>query len=353
MAGHDLIVIGGSMGGFDALKRLVGGLGAGLPAAVLVVLHTSARAPGLLGHILGGIGPLPASLATDGEAIRPGRIYVAPPDAHLLVQEDVLRLSRGARENLSRPAIDPLFRSAAVAYRSRAIGVILSGLLDDGTAGLAAIKQCGGLAIVQDPRDAAYPDMPTSARDAVEVDYVVPIYKLGAVLSRLAREVAGSAPPIPADPQLEVQMSGHLTDHSQQMDELGERTTLSCPDCGGTLWRLHDESMERYRCFIGHGYTQHTLLEGQSEAAEQALVVALRTLMDRAKLLRKMAQHHTAPSSDALMADYTARADELTQHADELRRIIQHLMAMPARAAPEAAPGAAPDAAARADASLF
>ena len=201
--GHDIIVIGASAGGVEALKAIAGVLPGDLPAAVFAVLHQSPDAPGMLGKILDGAGPLAACLAAAGDPVERGRIYVAPPDHHLLVKEGRVALGRGPRENRARPAIDPTFRSAAVAYGSRVVGVILTGYLDDGASGLAAVERCGGVTVIQDPEDAAYPDMPESALRAVAPgggpDHIVPLAQIGELLGRLARTEAGEPVEPPRD----------------------------------------------------------------------------------------------------------------------------------------------------------
>ncbi len=313
--GHDVIVVGASMGGLDALRALVGGLPPDLPAAVFVVQHTAANGPGLLGGILDRAGPLPARLAEDGDAVQPGRIYVAPPDRHLLLTPAGVRLSRGPRENRTRPAADPLFRSAAVAYRSRVVGVVLSGLHDDGAAGLLAVTRCGGLAVVQDPADAAYPEMPRSALAAVADARVVPVAELGALLGRLAETPAGEPPPVPRTLRLEAQLTETGMDEIDVMDELGERTPLTCPDCGGVLWEVNGPERPRYRCHTGHAFTEAALVDGQAEATEVALMTALRTMEERARLLRKMDREEGRSA-------YAERAGELERHAERVRDLL-------------------------------
>ena len=319
--GHDIIVVGASMGGLEALRTLAGGLPDALPAAVFVVLHTSPRSPGMLGQILDRAGALPARLAQDGEAIERGRLYVAPPDHHLLVKPDVVRLTRGPRENGSRPAIDPLFRSAAVAYRSRVVGVVLSGTLDDGAAGLRAVACCGGRTVVQDPADALYAEMPQYALEAVSVDHCAPVAEIGSLLGSLSRELAGEASPVPQDLLIEAQLTERVMDDTSKMDKIGKRTSLSCPACGGALWKMPDPALGRYRCHIGHAFTEASLLDGQTEAIEQALVVALRTMEDRIKVLERVAREdRKAGWLDG--TGYEERAAELKRHVQQIRELL-------------------------------
>ena len=324
-AAHDTLVVGASMGGLDALRQLVAGLDPDLPAAVLVVLHVHARSPGALGEILDAAGPLPARLAVDGEALRPGRIYVAPPDHHLLVAGDRIRLTRGPRENRARPAIDPLFRSAAVARRSRVVGVVLTGLLDDGAAGLSAVQRCGGVAVVQDPDDAPHPEMPRNAAAAVDVDYSLPVAEMGPLLSRLAREPAGAVPPVPRDLLIEADLTGQMTSDPERMDELGERSTLSCPECGGVTWALAGPGPKRYRCHIGHAFTEAAFLDGQHEEIEHSLEVALRTMEDRTRLLRTMAREAAERGHSGSSTDFEARAAELDGSVVGVRSLLLRL----------------------------
>lgn len=325
--GHDVIVVGASLGGIEALRALVGGLPPDLPAAVVVVQHTAAASPGTLGEILDRAGPLPARLAERGEPLRLGQIVVAPPDQHLLVVDGGVRLSRGARENRTRPAIDPLFRTAAVAARSRVVGVVLTGLQDDGAAGLAAVVRCGGLAVVQ--ADAAFAEMPRAALDALDAagaraDHVTPVDEIGPLLGRLAATPAPTPPPVPNNLLIEANLTLHGMDEIDRMDEIGERTPLTCPDCGGVLWEMHDPAPARFRCHTGHAYTEAALADGQAEATEEALFVALRTLEERARLLRRM-------DREDRVGAYGERAAEMERSADLVRDLL-----LRARERPEA-----------------
>src|SRR6185437_4468707 len=253
---HDLIVIGASAGGVEALKRLLRGFRRDLPACILIVEHVGPTS--VLGSILDRAGPLPVRQAEGGERIAPGRAYVAAPGAHLLIHDGHLMLRRGPRENLSRPAIDPLFRSAAIVYGGRVVGVVLSGALNDGTAGLRAIKRCGGLAVIQDPADAAVPDMPASARRHVDIDHVAPAAEMAALLTRLAAEPAAPTPEIPMDIRLEAAIAAQELSGMKTEDELGTLAPFSCPECHGTLWEIADDPVLRYRCHVGHVLTAET-----------------------------------------------------------------------------------------------
>ncbi|NKE44287.1 chemotaxis protein CheB [Roseomonas frigidaquae] len=293
MVNHNVIVLGASAGGVDTLVALCGRLSANLPAAVLVVQHISPNANSAMAHILDRAGPLPAKQAVHGAPLRVGTISVAPPDRHLLVAPDGqhMALSRGPQENRSRPAIDVLFRSAAVACGPRVIGVVLSGLLDDGTAGLIAIKACGGISVVQDPADATWPDMPRNALFGDSPDHCLPAIELPALLDRLAQSPAGAAPPVPPRLSAEVRISRQeFAAMPPNTTTIGQPSRMSCPACGGVLNEIEDKKVPRFRCQIGHAYGAETLALTQQEALEEALSVAIRTHHDRQQLFLRM-QH--------------------------------------------------------------
>ena len=288
---HDMLLLGASAGGVDALATLCRGLPAELPAAILVVQHTSPTARSHLPAILSRAGPLPAAHAEDGEPIRRGRIYVAPPDLHLLVspEGDRLLLRRGPQENRTRPAIDPLFRSAAVACGPRVVATVLSGLLDDGTAGLVAVKACGGISVVQDPADAAWPDMPRNALRGDSPDHCLPLAALPALLARLARQPVGAAPEVPPYIRTETRIAAQeIASMDSASESLGPPSVLSCPGCGGVLNEVLGEKSPRFRCQIGHAYGPESLADAQAEKLEEALAVAIRTHHDRQVLFRKL-----------------------------------------------------------------
>jgi len=285
MPSRDIVVIGASAGGVEALAALVRRLPSDLGAAMFVVLHLSPEHKSVLPQILSSAGPLVAKHARNGETIFPNRVYVARPDHHLLVHEDHIRVVRGPRENGHRPAIDPLFRTAAYTFGARVIGIVLSGALDDGTAGLAAIKSQGGLAIVQDPDDALVDSMPRSALENVDVDHVLSVAELGKMLPQLVGETVNA----PGAADLEVESALQLNGSTEGALKVGQPSSLGCPDCGGVLNEVHDGTLLRFRCRVGHAFAPETLYTEQRTALEGALWAALRPLEEQAALSRRMA----------------------------------------------------------------
>ena len=322
MPDHDIVVVGASAGGVEALADLTASLPADLPAAVFVVLHVPSTGTSALPDILSRHGPLPAAHVKDGEPIENGRIYVAPPDHHLLLRSGHVHRARGPRENGHRPAVDPLFRSAAREYDGRVIGVVLSGALDDGTAGLVAIKARGGLAVVQEPGDAIYPGMPGSALEHVRVDHVRPATAIGELLGRLSAEPAGEAnPPAPADMEVEVEVEGFSL-AAIEGEHPGKPSGFSCPDCNGVLWEIHDGQLQRFRCRVGHAWSPESLLTQQSEGLEAALWVALRSLEERAHLARKLAEPARRRGHRITASRFESQADEAQQAARLVRNLL-------------------------------
>jgi two-component system chemotaxis response regulator CheB len=323
LQGHDIIVIGASAGGVEALTRLVSLLPGDLPAAVFVVVHIPPDATSLLPDILSRKGRLSATHARDGEPIRPGRIYVAAPDRHLLVKQGHVRLTRGPRENATRPAVDPLFRTAAQAYGARVVGVVLSGTLDDGTVGLGVVKSRGGVALVQDPHDAMYAGMPESAIQNVPVDSVLNVEGLAAELARLARtEVKGSSPPLEETVEYEIdvaEMEPHAVLGRRWM---GKATDLTCPECRGGLLEVGDEDARHFRCRVGHAYSPETLYSQQAATVEAAIWSALQVLEERRSLACRMEERMERRGQPRIAARYHEQAEEAGAHADVLRRVL-------------------------------
>ncbi|HEX3704641.1 MAG TPA: chemotaxis protein CheB [Vicinamibacterales bacterium] len=289
MAHHDIVAIGASSGGVQALTVLLSSLPADLQAALFVVLHVNPDAPSQLPAILNRAGALPAAHAVDGEPIRRGRVYVAPPGMQTYLQPGRMAVKRGPQENLYRPAIDPLFRTAAHHYGARTIGVVLSGALDDGAAGLRAIKEAGGLAIVQEPDDAEVPGMPLNALERVKADYCVRMAAMGPLIAELTSR-SFSLTPLAGEVPLETTEEAQSPATALRSDQLGHASAFTCPDCSGTLFEIHEGGQLRYRCRVGHAYSDETMVLAQGASTERALWTALRALEERVAMLRKLAE---------------------------------------------------------------
>lgn len=317
-------MVGASAGGVEALSRLVAGLPADLPAAVFIVLHVPAQSQSALPTILGRAGALPVAHAINGMTIQPGHVYVAPPDHHLMLEPGRVRVVRGPQENRHRPAIDPLFRSAAVAYGSRVIGVILSGTLDDGSAGLIAVKARGGVAVVQDPADAVYPDMPRNAMKYTEVDYCLPIADIPPLLLQLARQrVTDRGGSVPTDMEQERQAAALDAEAMKEDNKAGVPSVYACPDCHGVLWEIEEGNLLRYRCRVGHAFSAQSLLAAHDESVEDALWAALRSLEENASLHRRLEERSRASGMQAAATRFSERATETESHARRLREILR------------------------------
>jgi two-component system chemotaxis response regulator CheB len=324
MPGRDVIVIGASAGGVEPLRQVVAGLPADLPAALFVVVHVPPHGPSVLPRILSRSGPLPAVHPHDHQPIRPGTIYVAPPDYHLLVKPGHVRVTRGPRENRHRPAADALFRTAARSYRQRVVGVVLSGVLDDGTAGLAAIKRAGGMAVVQHPADALYDSMPRTALNNVAVDYSLPAAELPGLLARLAAEPLPDIDPpdLPPDLEQEADMAELEPGATHDQHRPGAPSTFGCPECGGVLWELHDTELLRFRCRVGHAWSADSLLAEQSDGLEAALWSALRALEEQAALANRMRERAASRGQDRSAAVFATQVEESRAHAEVIRRVL-------------------------------
>lgn len=324
MRQHDIIVIGGSAGSIEALKTLVAALPPTLPAALFVVVHLSAESPGMLPNILGYHSQLPVLMAEDQLPISIGHIYVAPPDHHLLLEAGWMRVTHGPKENRFRPAVDPLFRSAAYAFGPQTIGVILSGMLDDGTAGLWAIKDRGGIAVVQDPGDALYPSMPQSALRYVAVDDRLRISDMAARLEQLVHEPVAEKEENPMSDALSIETNIALGDNALHTGvlQLGSPSYFTCPECHGVLIQIEEGALLRFRCHTGHAYSQETLLAEVNEAIEMSLWNAVRTMDEKTILLRQMAQQLTAPQEAAKAQNFTQKAIEIEENSRLLRQLV-------------------------------
>jgi two-component system chemotaxis response regulator CheB len=333
MSGHDIIVIGASAGGVEALARLVGDLPADIPAAIFITVHFPRHGTSALPQILTRAGALEARHAGDGEPIERGRIYVAPPDHHLLLLPTRLRLVRGPTENGNRPAADPMFRTAALAFGPRVVGVVMSGNLDDGTGGLLTIKRHGGIAVVQDPTDAMFPSMPMSAIEHVAVDHVVPLVEMANVLERVATTpvVATRAAEegMSSNEERELSLSEMASESMGDERHTGERSPYGCPDCGGVLFRIRDEELMRYRCRTGHGWTSDALLLAQSHTLDDALWTALRALEESASLSEALARRARARANERSALRHEETLAETRRRARLIRDVLIRGNAVP------------------------
>ncbi len=329
MEKRNIIVVGASAGGFEALKKLVAGLPNDLAASIFIVWHMPPDVRGVLPQVLNRAGTVFAEHASDGERIAENRIYVAPPDRHLLVENDRVRVTRGPKENRFRPAVDPLFRSAAYAYGNRVIGVILSGALDDGTAGLWTVKNRGGIAIVQDPFDAEVPSMPSNALREVEVDYMVPISEMAELLVRLSREeIAENSEETmnnKAEDEktaIEISIAAEKSAFEAGVMNIGSLTPYTCPECHGVLSALTDGSIRRFRCHTGHAYSADSLLASVTESIENSLYDVIRGVEESVMLLNHLGDHFAEVNQPKLAAVYFKKANEAKDRAAYVRKAV-------------------------------
>lgn len=291
MSKRDIIVIGASAGGILALVELVNQLPGNFEASVFVVQHLAPYTKSILPTLLSRPGKIEAVHPKDGEKIRSRQIYVAPPDHHLLIEKDLVLVKRGPKENRFRPSIDALFRSAAYSYRERVIGVVLSGLLDDGTSGLWSVKRMGGLCVVQDPFDAEYPSMPESVLEQVEVDHMVPIIDLAALLQELVQQKAPESTALSSDEEKRLTTEIHIASQDNAFEmgvlDMGPLTPFTCPECNGTLVQIREGQITRFRCHTGHAFTENSLLSGITKTVEENLWEVIKGMEEAIMLLEQ------------------------------------------------------------------
>lgn len=316
---RDIVVIGASAGGVTALLALAKTLPADFPAPIFVVLHVAPDSPSLMPRLLSAVSALEARHPQNGEKVRPGVIYMAPPDHHLLLEDDRVLVTRGPKENRFRPSIDALFRSAAYTYGPRVIGVVLTGYLDDGTSGLWSVQRMGGLAIVQDPADAEQPAMPTNALEFVEADYLVPLAQLGALLVRLTLEPAPAKTHLPAAEldllKIELTIAKQGGGFELGIIDKGKLTPFTCPECHGALTQLIEGKLIRYRCHTGHAYTVSSLLSEVTQSVESMLYQAMRGLEETKMLLHNLGMHFTETGQPLVANLFFEKADQTGQQA--------------------------------------
>jgi two-component system chemotaxis response regulator CheB len=319
---RDIIVIGGSAGGIAALSEIVQALPRDFPAAVFVVLHVSKGTPSLLGSVLDRLSMLPVRTALDGSPIEPGTITVAPSDQHMTLDGERVRVAFGPLQNRSRPSVDVLFRSAALCCGPRVVGVVLTGFLSDGAAGLREIKRQGGIAVVQDPDSAPFPDMPKNALRATPVDHCVALEELPGLLVRLTAQVRESELSDPRPSPTQLFEAGADLGEVHDIESVAKPSSFLCPDCGGALWELNNDDQPRYRCRVGHGYSAETLVAGQDAAVETALWAATRILEDRAALFHRLADAWRKREAPAVLQHFEREAHKSSNHAATLRSLL-------------------------------
>jgi two-component system chemotaxis response regulator CheB len=322
-----VVVVGASAGGMNALSEFVGQLKPDMDAAIFIVMHLSRTSiSDFLMHRLQPLTQIPCEIAIEGASIKKNHIYIGAPNCHLLVKKDKIILGRGPEENRWRPSIDVLFRSAAASYSTRAIGVVLTGLLDDGTTGMLAIKRSGGTSIVQDPNEAEYPDMPLSVLDNMEVDYCSALANMGEIISGIT-QTTPEEKPAPDDVIIESEIAERVVVDYDNVKQLGEKSVFACPDCGGGLWNINkggdgQGTVDRYRCHIGHSYSEKDLVVKQSEILESTLWTALRIMEERKTLLKKMGDDHAKRGLSTLSNNYKQKSDDLQVHVDKMKDVL-------------------------------
>jgi two-component system chemotaxis response regulator CheB len=331
MTNRDILAIGTSAGGFEALRFLAREFSPDFPASVLVTIHLSNQFRSELDAILTQAGPLPAGFAVDGEKLQRSRIYIAPTERHLIVESEHLRLGSGPRENNARPALDPLFRSAALCCGERCVGAVLTGTLGDGAAGLQALKQSGGVTVVQDPSDAAFAEMPTTALLRSQPDHVVSLAGMPALFEKLVREPAGEAKPVASGLEYEVNVASGERGSMHEMDRIGRRSALACPDCHGIMWEINEGGLVRYRCHVGHAYTAEIMSVALDENLKRSFGGALRALDDRVALARKLEAQASAGGRTRIAESWASKALEFEAEAKIIRDSIRRTDELAAR----------------------
>ena len=321
---HNIFVLASSAGGIETLKTIISRLPADFPGSIFITQHTSPLSRKCyLTEILQRYGKLTCVTAEDHQSINPGRIYIAPPDNHLLIRDDHIHTSRGPKENHSRPAADPMFRSAAASHGGRVVGIVLTGYLDDGSSGLLTVKSCGGKTVVQDPLDAIVPDMPTNAMSYTTPDFVAPAAGMATVMCELAATEAGPSNTPSQAVLAELKFIESFNSDIAAEEFLGHLSPFMCPDCNGQLWRSEVDAVPRFRCHVGHGHTMRSLIEAQRDASERSAWATLRTLKEQVATMHLMAEHERQLGNVEVSESYLRRARIAETRARHLRNSFE------------------------------
>ena len=320
---RNILVIGTSAGGIPSLKEVLAGLNNDIDASVFVVQHMSRSSDAdVIVRLLQKHTAIHCMVAEDGMAIARGHLYFAPADHHMIVEERSIKIIYGTPENKYRPSIDVMFRSAASTYGNRVVAVILTGMLEDGTSGMSAVKRCGGITVVQNPDSAQFSGMPASIVANVGVDYVTDLEKISSVINDIINQPLPLQVPIPKEIQIEAEITKNMMTNIDQLKSIADRSDFVCPDCGGGLWAVRNEPTPRYRCYTGHVYTEKLLGEIQDDRIEESVWISIRMLEEKSHLLEVMAARQTVDQQR--YDSYSRRTDELKSHVIDLRNFCMH-----------------------------
>jgi len=323
MDAKNIIVIGASAGGLKAVGELLANLQPGLPVAIFVVIHVSKRSSvENICRYLQKRSSYTCMAAANGQKIEAGHLYVAPPDTHLFLKPGSVRLTAGPHENRWRPSVDVLFRSAAAAYGSRVIGIVLTGTMHDGASGMSAIKRSGGICIAQDPAEAEFMEMPVNVINNIGVDHRLPAAEIGGIIAGLLAKPEQPDVPIPDDVKIEADITERMTSDINEMEKIATHSNYTCPDCGGGLWKINGDPAQRYRCHTGHVYTEPVLLDKQSEQIEESVWVSIRMIEERRNVLQNIAKRETDTGRPSSGENYRRRAAELNEHIERLKQLL-------------------------------
>ena len=318
-----LYTIGASSGGFRAVKQILSEVPKGLNAAYLIVLHSAFDASNSYAKSLEKNVELTVVTAEHDMEVKPDMVIIAKPDHHLFVRNSKVLLSKGPRENLFRPSIDVLFRSAAVAYKNQCVGILLTGRLNDGASGLSAIQQCGGLTIIENPETAEYSSMPSYAKETMDIDYIVNLEDMAKVIISVAGEDLPKTKPIPIPIKKENDIAMRIKSQIGLQEDLGKQVPISCASCGGPLWKIEHSNQDRYRCHVGHAFTQEALLKSQYSSLEEALWVSIRTLEEKRTLMQTMVNDYERKGMHQLIKSYSHKIQEVSEHIKVVKSVLQ------------------------------
>ncbi|GHA33224.1 chemotaxis protein-glutamate methylesterase [Salinimicrobium marinum] len=323
---RNIIVIGSSAGGIPATKKVINGLTDKMDLAVVVVIHVSQRSRSeKIAGIFQNNTSLHCEVAANGMPVEKGHLYVAPPEHQLMVKDDILILNHGPHENKYRPSIDVLFRSAAVNYGNRVIGIILTGLFEDGTSGMSAIKRSGGLCIIQDPSEAEFSDMPRSVKNKITVDYEVRLQDMPNILEDILNKPLPLQKLIPRELQIEAEITEKMMSNIDEVKKIADHSDFVCPDCGGGLWKIKNDPTHRYRCHTGHVYTENLLKELQDQNIEESIWVSIRMLEEKENLLLLIAKRQNEEGEEEMSSINLGRLNDTRKHIDRLRSLLSKL----------------------------